>query len=362
MPDKPLTIHKLVAEASKNCEFFRRKRGRALFRRPKGGGDVERLVEGRWIRAFRWSSFESARLRKMSEGDLRNHVRRYIISSLTEDALTWGEPMRRLKRTTLGRWLIPVPKGGTVRRGLDHDAVERSRTSYEKILRGVEGDDLTEMKEQALLGFEHQRERGSGVEQRANFFLGAAGLTTTLVLTNASFLIGKDKLDEPWRALAAVALIVASVCAVVSGVRALQAAMLTFSRTPPNAVTRVLRRRDKEGDALHRTYLASVFVGQGRASVVGDWKIARLGQARTWFLGVVLGAVGLSLCILFRSFSLTKVLVPEVPVLREDHRDASALAGLDHLGVAFGAAGLDHRGGACLDRQLGPVGEGEEGV
>jgi hypothetical protein len=55
-------------------------------------------------------------------------------------------------------------------------------------------------------------------------------------------------------------------------------------------------------------------------------------------------------------------LVPEVTVLREDHRDASLLAGLDHLGVALGAAGLDDGGGAGLDRQLGAVGEGEEGV
>src|SRR5215218_11209102 len=54
--------------------------------------------------------------------------------------------------------------------------------------------------------------------------------------------------------------------------------------------------------------------------------------------------------------------MPEVAVLGEDHRDAGVLAGLDHLGVAFGAAGLDNRGGAGLDRQLGAVGEGEEGV
>lgn len=302
MPDGTLTIHRLVADASEKYIFFRRKRARALFRRLNDGGSVYRLVDGRWVRAFRWRSFESARLRRMSEDDLRNHVRRYIIPSLTDPVLTWNDPLQRLRRSVVGRWLIPAPKGGTVRRRLDHQAVERSRDSYEKILRDVRNNDLVEMKEQALLGFEHQRQRSTGAEQRANFFLGAAGLTTTLVLTNASLLIGKDKLEEPWRVLAAAALIVASVCAVVSGVRALQAAMLTFSRTPPNAVTRVLRRRDKEGDALHRAYLASVFVGQGRASVVGDWKIARLGQARTWFLGVIFGAVGLSICVLFGAF------------------------------------------------------------
>jgi hypothetical protein len=54
--------------------------------------------------------------------------------------------------------------------------------------------------------------------------------------------------------------------------------------------------------------------------------------------------------------------VPEMPVLGEDHRDAGELAGLDHVGVALGAAGLDHRVGADVDRRLGPVGEGEEGI
>jgi 5-methylcytosine-specific restriction enzyme subunit McrC len=55
-------------------------------------------------------------------------------------------------------------------------------------------------------------------------------------------------------------------------------------------------------------------------------------------------------------------LVTEMAVLGEDHGDAGGLAGLDHLGVALGAARLDHSGGAGHDRQLGAVGKGEEGV
>jgi len=35
---------------------------------------------------------------------------------------------------------------------------------------------------------------------------------------------------------------------------------------------------------------------------------------------------------------------------RENHGDAVVVGGLDHLVVAHGAAGLDHRGGAPLDR------------
>ena len=44
---------------------------------------------------------------------------------------------------------------------------------------------LEELLHQAETGYEHQRQRSSTLEQRANFFLGAAGLTTTLVLANA---------------------------------------------------------------------------------------------------------------------------------------------------------------------------------
>ncbi len=55
-------------------------------------------------------------------------------------------------------------------------------------------------------------------------------------------------------------------------------------------------------------------------------------------------------------------LVTEVAVLGEDHSHAGRVAGLDHVAVALRAARLDHGGGAGLDRQLGAVGEGEEGV
>jgi hypothetical protein len=39
-------------------------------------------------------------------------------------------------------------------------------------------------------------------------------------------------------------------------------------------------------------------------------------------------------------------------MLGEDHRHSGLLAGLDHLGVAFGAAGLDHGSGAGLNGKL----------
>src|SRR5947207_548391 len=55
-------------------------------------------------------------------------------------------------------------------------------------------------------------------------------------------------------------------------------------------------------------------------------------------------------------------LVPEVTAAGEHHRDARTVAGLDHLGIAPRATGLDHRGDARLERRLDAVREREEGV
>jgi len=54
--------------------------------------------------------------------------------------------------------------------------------------------------------------------------------------------------------------------------------------------------------------------------------------------------------------------MPEVPCPREHYGDAVVVGGLDHFVVAHGAAGLDHRGRARLDRGQKAVGEGEERV
>jgi hypothetical protein len=127
--------------------------------------------------------------------------------------------------------------------------------------------------------------------------------------------------------------------------------------------------RCPEVSRLH-AYVGSLLVAQNRQWAIANWKIERLAAARRWFITAILGVVLLIASVLGGALETKEAphhprerfLVPEVAVLGEDHRDIALLAGLDHLGVAFGAAGLDHCGGAGLDRQLGTVGEGEEGV
>ncbi|MGD9736138.1 MAG: hypothetical protein AB7V58_11115 [Solirubrobacterales bacterium] len=85
-----------------------------------------------------------------------------------------------------------------------------------------------------------------------------------------------------------------------SGIRALQAAMLTFSRIPPNTIGRVLGRRAEKTPAdVRRSYLAALLLGVARTGIIGDWKIARMVEARSWFLGVILGALGVTASVLF---------------------------------------------------------------
>ena len=168
-----------------------------------------------------------------------------------------------------------------------------------RALRRTKGDDLIQLEGQALRGLEEARNRVARADQRANFFLGAAGLTTSLVLANGTFLIGEDKLDHPWRGIAVGVLIFASVCALVAGVRALQASMLTNQRMTPENLGLMLNRSKKRGDAMRRDYVAAVLVTQARSSSVGSWKLSLVASSRRWFTGVIFGVVALTICVLF---------------------------------------------------------------
>jgi hypothetical protein len=293
-------IRGMVAVAVRRYEFRRRRSDWTLLRVDAvDGRGVERLVDGRWIDARRPRSFDDEGVwARISEKQLRWHARRYLIADLGAPGMGWqGRFGERFRRGALWRWAVPPLKGGATK-GLPPATADRSRDAYAESLAKTKGPELAELKEEALLGYEHQRARATGVEQRANYFLGAAGLTTSLVLANAGLLLGTGKLQTPWLGLSAGALGLASVCAVAAGVRALQASMITFVRSPPNNAVKVLSRRKLKGDDLTRAYLGALLVAQVRAGAVGDWKIARLGSARRWFVGVILGIVLLTAFVL----------------------------------------------------------------
>lgn len=227
----------------------------------------------------------------MDREALSLHARRHVIGDWAEPGIGWqGRVVERFQRGRIWRFLVPPLRGGAPRRDLSQPAVKRSIQAYSESIQ-VSGDDLLLLREESAAGFEHQRERCAGIEQRANFFLGASGLTTSLVLANAGLLLGAGKLSAPWLQLSAGALAVASVCAIWAGFRAMQATMSTFHRTPPLSVAKISRRSRLAADGMSRDYVAANFVGANRESLIGDWKIDRLAAARRWFLGTICGIV-----------------------------------------------------------------------
>jgi hypothetical protein len=336
--------------------------------RQRADGGVERLVSGVWVATRRPRRFEDRSIWKpLGEDELQRHARQFFIDDFGSERMGWRGHLRdRFKRSSCWRWIVPPPIGGSVSYPYS-EAVNEYRDVNTKDFSEAEGDDLLRLTEEALLGYEEQGARGAGLEQRASFLLGAAGLTTSLVLANAGLLLGAGELRAPWLNLSAGALALATLCAVAAGWRAMQAAMLPFARSVPNSVAELSRRGQLSGDDLNRAYAGSLLSSQSREWSIANWKIARLAAAQRWFLATILGVVALIGFVLANAVTDGEVSeahasVSEVAVLGEDHRHAGGVAGLDHLGVALGAARLDDGVGARLDRQLGSVGEGEEGV
>jgi hypothetical protein len=349
------TAHQYAEAASSAYEFFYVDRKR-LIRRPHGQDHTERLVDGEWVI---WSfastaeapsqrpraavdddddgygldadgdadddedagddqeagevpegpapgGVEGADATSLSVARLARLARKYVIADrLDQPLLADVRELRRRRRA----WLAVVPplNGGAPRR-ISPDSANCSRAAYLELLQGIKvpADQrkagLEQLQQQAELGDERQRDRGTGAETRANYFAGAAGLTTTLVLANAGLLLGQDALDNALRWMAGLALLAASFCAIMTGLRALQASMVTFVRSPANSVSRVVQRRKAEDiDMLRCQYIAALLVSQNRNSVVADWKITRLQEARGWFGGVIAGVVVLTVLVLIQA-------------------------------------------------------------
>lgn len=298
-PDK---IAAMVRAAERDFTFYRR--GDPL----KGDllrvhrGRVDQLRDGRWRTTRRLSgagvpkSWDEA-----DTGNLTRRARRFLLADLDEapavpKATQWR---KRLYDTRLWRWLIPPLQAGAARKIEPKSIVTRCRSSYVDELRLVEGDDLLEIRSQILGGYQADLDRISRVEQRANIFLGASVLTSSLVLGNAGLLLsGSEKLAAPYLQIAAAALAIASACAIVGAFRALQATLFTFDRFPPTAPSHVFNRLPLKDDALIRDYVAATFVAANRAGSIADWKVDQMKGARRWILATTVGVAVLTIVVL----------------------------------------------------------------
>ncbi|HEX4305663.1 MAG TPA: hypothetical protein VHZ54_06495 [Solirubrobacterales bacterium] len=274
--------------------FWRRSRGAKLVR-VTSIQDVELLVDGEWVpirkplRLERWA--------QLRDDDLREHARAFLVANLSGPRVNGVSRRKRLRLSAVGRWFFP-PLSGGANRNPRNETADQVREHQTRTLTPTVDDDLAELKEEALRGHETLAERCAVLEQRANFFLGAAALTSSLVLANSGLLLGTGKLGEPWLLIVAIFLALSSVCAVVAGLRAMQAAMTTFMRATPSSVSAILRRAELAGPNLTRAYIGALLVAQNREEVVGNWKLDRLKAARRWFLATVVGVACLALTVL----------------------------------------------------------------
>jgi hypothetical protein len=263
--------------------FWKRPRDEALARF-RCTGDIELLVNGKWVPISKPLKFRKWRM--LGDGELRAHGHGYLTQAFDDArAVGWKE---RWPRVGVMRVFSPPLPGGAERKP-SNSAIQRARTHRTQQLPELESADLAELEEQALLGHTTLAERCAVMEQRANFFLGAAGLSTSLVLANSGLLLGSGKLNDRWLVWAAAFLVASTVCAVLTGWRAMQAAMATFVRATPNSSSAIVERAEMTGTDLTRAYIGALLVAQNREEVVGDWKLGRLKSARRWFLALMVG-------------------------------------------------------------------------
>jgi hypothetical protein len=297
------TVVRMVGESRDLYFYWSRNSDETLVRRRRATDRFERLVDGHWsrchaTRGLRDESIWSA----MSREELVDHARRYFVENFASDGLGRDDPLRtRLRCSFLGRWSKAPPRGGEGLRRANEKAAIRSQEIRYAELQKVGDEDLGQLKEEAEAGFARELERNAAAEQRASFFLGAAGLTTSLILANASLLIGSERLGPPWRLLAAATLVLASGCAILSGLRALQITAGQFQRIYPTSAGEIVRRGSREGGDRIRAYVAGLLIACSRESALAEWKFACLASARRWFFGVIGGVVLLTAIVLLEA-------------------------------------------------------------
>ncbi len=149
---------------------------------------------------------------------------------------------------------------------------------------GLDLADLDNLIAAATDGYERAEKRIEGIQQRASLFLGATGLTTSLVLVNGSLLYGNGPL-HPFGFLVAVGVLLmfAALTLVIAGIAALDATTVSFDRAHPNSPPQVEARLDLESCEARRDLLAAMLLAIRRAEVIGDWKLHQLRRARSAF-------------------------------------------------------------------------------
>ena len=284
-PNWGQTVDDAIERARAQEYKFWRRRHDAALARFRSTRDVELLVDGNWVRVVKPPTFH--KWERLGDEELREHAHGFLVSGFA-DPVTTGVCLERARCLGLVRVLNPPLLGGAKKGLSDSTILSAGRHCAGQIPSGTLAS-LAEIKEHALLGHTTLADRCAVLEQRANFFLGAAGLTSSLVLANSGLLLGAGSLKNPWLGLALIFLAAATFCSVIVGMRAMQAAMTTFIRATPNGAMQIVERANLPSLGLTQLYVGALLVAQKREEVIGTWKLARLKTARRWFLAAILG-------------------------------------------------------------------------
>jgi hypothetical protein len=85
------------------------------------------------------------------------------------------------------------------------------------------------------------------------------------------------------------AIVTASAALIVSGIYGLFATMRTFDRVAPNTSPRILEHSRASAATGLAQDIRAALLAQRRTSLIGDWKLARLKRATTFFAIAIAG-------------------------------------------------------------------------
>jgi len=270
-----------------------------FFIRQDGGARIARLGEGGasyltgigWVRAG-WSS----RLDELLRDRERAAERGWHQCSEAEAAAfrTWHFSEVSLLEADIGPWRkLRGGRGLGAKRGIGRlgpaprfITLACQRRVQDARRRALPEDldipDLETLTADAADGYARAEKRIEGIQQRASLFLGATGLTTSLVLANGSLLYGSGPLRS-FGVLAAVGVLLtlATVMLVRAGIASLDATTVSFDRALPNSPPQVEARLELDHAEARRDLLVALLLAVRRAEVIGDWKLHQLRSARS---------------------------------------------------------------------------------
>ncbi|HEX8052297.1 MAG TPA: hypothetical protein VF517_04835 [Thermoleophilaceae bacterium] len=283
--------------SDEESSFEYKRVGQHLIRRPRAVERWQVLVDvrgsARWITC---SARLSRRFERAASSEELNAdraagrmVRACVANRPVTDPASPNPSVRTRLRVRALTWRLspPLAFGGPRRVGTA--AARAAQELAERDLRRHRGS-AERIEGEAQAGWAQNRERLAGVEQRAAYFLGGAGLGAGVLLASTSLLVDSDARPEGVaRIVAAIGLLITILGLVASAAYALAATMQTFGRITPDITSQVIERAKRPDEQARMERAARLIASRRRSSYIANWKVARLTRAAIASACAVLG-------------------------------------------------------------------------